>query len=152
MVDTAFVVRPVNWTARRDELRAIRRTVFIEEQHVPEELEWDDIDERAYHVLATNDDGAAIGTGRLSLDCQIGRMAVAREWRGRGVGSALVSAAIERARAEGLHKVSLDVFPHNAAGIALYRKFGFVEEGRRVGHYRRANGELWDAIVMGLLL
>ena len=44
------------------------------------------------------------------------------------------------------------VFPHNAAGIALYRKFGFVDEGRRVMHYRRASGELWDAIEMGLLL
>jgi ribosomal protein S18 acetylase RimI-like enzyme len=79
-------------------------------------------------------------------------MAVARPWRGRGVGSALVAAAIEHARAEGLHKLSLEVFPHNEAALALYRKFGFVEEGRRVKHYRRASGELWDAIVMGLLL
>jgi RimJ/RimL family protein N-acetyltransferase len=79
-------------------------------------------------------------------------MLVEREWRGRGVGSGLVAAAIDRARTEGLHKLTLDVFPHNAAGIALYRKFGFVEEGRRVGHYRRASGELWDSIVMGLLL
>jgi len=79
-------------------------------------------------------------------------MLVAREWRGRGVGSALVAAAIERARADGFHKLSLDVFPHNEAGIALYRRFGFVEEGRRVKQYRRASGELWDSIVMGLLL
>ena len=79
-------------------------------------------------------------------------MAVAREWRGRGVGSALLTAAIEKARADGLHKLSLEVFPHNEAGIALYRKFGFVEEGRRIKHYRRANGELWDSVEMGLLL
>ena len=79
-------------------------------------------------------------------------MAVAREWRGRGVGSALLEAAIDWARREGLHKLSLGVFAHNAAGIALYRKFGFVEEGRRVKQYRRANGELWDAVDMGLLL
>jgi RimJ/RimL family protein N-acetyltransferase len=79
-------------------------------------------------------------------------MAVAREWRGRGVGSALVAAAIEWARKRGLHKLSLSVFPHNAAAIALYRKFGFVEEGRRIKHYRRASGELWDSIEMGLLL
>ena len=52
----------------------------------------------------------------------------------------------------GLHKLSLGVFTHNAAGIALYRKFGFVEEGRRVKQYRRASGELWDAVDMGLLL
>lgn len=79
-------------------------------------------------------------------------MAIAKEWRGRGVGSALLAAAIDDARAHGLHKISLSVFPHNTAGIALYRKFGFVEEGRRVKQYRRSSGELWDAIDMGLLL
>ena len=79
-------------------------------------------------------------------------MAITREWRGRGVGSALMEAAIEWAREQGLHKIALGVFPHNAAGIALYRKYGFVEEGRRVKHYRRQSGELWDGIEMGLLL
>jgi RimJ/RimL family protein N-acetyltransferase len=79
-------------------------------------------------------------------------MAVAREWRGRGVGSALLAAAIEWARDRGLHKLSLGVFAHNTAAIELYRKFGFVEEGRRIKQYRRASGELWDAIEMGLLL
>jgi RimJ/RimL family protein N-acetyltransferase len=79
-------------------------------------------------------------------------MAVARDWRGRGVGSALLVAAIAWARDRGLHKLSLSVFVHNTAAIALYRKFGFVEEGRRVKHFRRANGELWDAFEMGLLL
>jgi RimJ/RimL family protein N-acetyltransferase len=77
---------------------------------------------------------------------------VACDWRGRGVGSALLAAGIEWARESGLHKLILDVFPHNAAAIALYRKFGFVDEGRRVKQYRRASGELWDALEMGLLL
>jgi ribosomal protein S18 acetylase RimI-like enzyme len=95
--------------------------------------------------------------GSLHLDAsrhgfgEIG-MAVAREWRGRGVGSALLATAIEWAREQGLHKLSLSVFPHNTAAIAIYRRFGFVEEGRRVKHYRRASGELWDAVDMGLLL
>jgi RimJ/RimL family protein N-acetyltransferase len=79
-------------------------------------------------------------------------MAVAREWRGRGVGSALLEASIDWAREQGLHKLSLSVFPHTAAAIALYRKFGFVDEGLRVRHFRRASGELWDALEMGLLL
>jgi RimJ/RimL family protein N-acetyltransferase len=82
---------------------------------------------------------------------EIGMM-VARDWRGRGVGGALLSAAIEWGRERGLHKLSLGVFVHNAAAIGLYRKFGFAEEGRRIKHYRRANGELWDSIEMGLLL
>jgi putative acetyltransferase len=79
-------------------------------------------------------------------------MMVAAAWRGRGVGSALVAAAIEEARRRGLHKLTLGVFPHNAAAIALYRKFGFTEEGRRAKHVRRASGELWDLIEMGLPL
>ena len=82
---------------------------------------------------------------------EIGMM-VAAGWRGRGVGSALVAAAIEWARANGLHKLALSVFPHNGAAIALYRKFSFVEEGRLARHVRRANGQFWDLIEMGLLL
>jgi RimJ/RimL family protein N-acetyltransferase len=79
-------------------------------------------------------------------------MLVDRDWRGRGAGSALVRAAIDWARGQGLHKVSLEVFAHNEAAIALYRRSGFAEEGRRPRQYRRASGELWDSIVMGLLL
>ena len=79
-------------------------------------------------------------------------MLVDREWRGRGVGSALILATIDWARGQGLHKLCLEVFAHNTAAIALYRKCGFVEEGHRVKHYRRASGELWDSIIMGLSL
>jgi ribosomal protein S18 acetylase RimI-like enzyme len=79
-------------------------------------------------------------------------MMVARDWRRRGVGSALVAAAIEWSRENRLHKLTLSVFPHNEAAIALYRKFGFVEEGLRVKQIRRSNGELWDLVEMGLLL
>jgi RimJ/RimL family protein N-acetyltransferase len=86
-----------------------------------------------------------MGFGELGMMVAAGR-------RGRGVGTALVAAAIERARAHGLHKLTLSVFPHNEAAIALYRKFAFVEEGRRAQHVRRANGERWDLIEMGLLL
>ena len=80
-------------------------------------------------------------------------MLVAREWRGRGVGTALMEASIAWSRERGdIHKLSLSVFAHNAAAIALYKKVGFVEEGRRVKHYRRQSGELWDSVEMGLLL
>jgi L-amino acid N-acyltransferase YncA len=79
-------------------------------------------------------------------------MLVDRQWRGSGVGSALLQAGIDWARVQGLHKLCLEVFAHNTAAIALYRKYGFVEEGHRVKHYRRASGELWDSLVMGLPL
>jgi RimJ/RimL family protein N-acetyltransferase len=90
-------------------------------------------------------DGPFFGFGEIG-------MLVAREWRGRGVGSALVAAAIDWGRERGLHKLSLGVFPHNDAAIALYRKHGFEVEGCLRKHIRRANGELWDLIEMGLLL
>jgi ribosomal protein S18 acetylase RimI-like enzyme len=79
-------------------------------------------------------------------------MCVARDWRGRGVGSALMRAGITLARGQGLHKLCLEVFPHNTAALALYRRFGFVEEGRRIRQYRRASGDLWDSVIMGLPL
>lgn len=79
-------------------------------------------------------------------------MIVAADVRRGGVGSALLQAAIGWARAHGAHKVALQVWPHNDAGIGLYRKFGFEEEGHLRRHYRRQNGELWDAVIMGLAL
>ena len=126
MLSALFVVRPVNWTASRDKLRAVRRAVFIEEQRVPEELEWDDGDERAYHVLAMSKEGDAIGTGRLKLDGQIGRMAVAREWRRRGVGAAILQTLLELARKEGCSDVRLHAQSH---ALRFYAKFGFVAVG-----------------------
>jgi RimJ/RimL family protein N-acetyltransferase len=79
-------------------------------------------------------------------------MAVAAGWRGRGVGSSLLADGIDRARAAGAHKVALQVWPHNAAAITLYERFGFQREGYLHRHYRRRSGELWDAIIMGLRL
>jgi RimJ/RimL family protein N-acetyltransferase len=100
-------------------------------------------------------DGQIIGMLRVQVSRhgfgELG-MLVERGWRGRGVGAALVQAAVGWARDQGLHKLSLEVFAHNTAAIALYRKCGFMEEGRRVRQYRRASGELWDSIVMGLML
>ena len=64
----------------------------------------------------------------------------------------ILEAAIAWARSKGAHKISLDVFPHNTAAIALYEKFGFVREGDHPKHLRRKTGEIWDVISMGLVL
>ena len=72
--------------------------------------------------------------------------------RGTGIGSALMEVCLDWCRDVPVHKVTLGVFPHNTAGLSLYRKFDFVVEGRQVRHYRRRSGELWDAITMGLVL
>jgi len=79
-------------------------------------------------------------------------MCVDRDWRGRGAGAGLIHAAIDLARERGLHKLSLEAFAHNTAAIGLYRKCGFVQEGVRPRQYRRASGELWDSVIMGLPL
>jgi RimJ/RimL family protein N-acetyltransferase len=79
-------------------------------------------------------------------------MAIVEGHRGRGVGRALLDAAIAWAQAAGCHKVALEVWPHNARARTLYKSAGFREEGYLTRHYRRKNGELWDAIAMGLTL
>jgi RimJ/RimL family protein N-acetyltransferase len=76
-------------------------------------------------------------------------MLVVAGWRGLGIGAAMLDAAIEWATEAGAHKMSLEVWPHNSAALELYRRAGFIEEGRKHRHYRRRNGELWDAVVMG---
>lgn len=104
------------------ELRAIRKTVFVEEQSVPEELEWDGIDERCLHVLAATGAGEAIGTGRLLPDGHIGRMAVVPQWRRRGVGGMLLAELLAAAREQQHQAVELSAQIH---AIGFYRRFGF---------------------------
>ena len=79
-------------------------------------------------------------------------MAILPEWRGKGIGSALLEALLAWAEANDSHKMELRVWPHNEAAIALYEKFGFEREGYLKRHYRRRNGEVWDCIIMGLQL
>ncbi len=76
-------------------------------------------------------------------------MLLAEGWRGRGIGRSLLDAAIEWAAKAGAHKMALELWPHNDAALRLYRRAGFVEEGRKIRHYRRRNGELWDSLLMG---
>src|SRR6185436_4759013 len=91
-----FTVRRVEWRDACNELRAVRKLVFIDEQKVPVDLEWDDLDQVSAHVLAQSSEGESIGTGRLLPDGHIGRMAVVQRWRGRGVGSGFLGGSPER--------------------------------------------------------
>jgi predicted GNAT family N-acyltransferase len=127
MPDSPFVIRPVNWSAQRETLAAIRRAVFIEEQHVPEAEEWDGHDETSYHVLALTGDGTPVGTGRLLLEGRIGRMAVLKEYRGMGVGGAILALLLEIARKQGLGTVILHAQTH---AIDFYARYGFSPYGR----------------------
>ena len=124
----AFSVDTVQWPARAVELRAIRRAVFVVEQHVPEDAEWDGFDAVSRHVLALADGvpPVPIGTGRLLPDGHIGRMAVLKSWRGRGVGRALLAALLALARQLQFEKVVLHAQTH---AIPFYEKQGFTAHG-----------------------
>ncbi|HMB56320.1 MAG TPA: GNAT family N-acetyltransferase [Arenimonas sp.] len=123
-----FRVEPADYTADIDDLRAIREPVFVVEQNVPIEMEWDELDPLCHHVIARDSEHRPIGTGRLTPEHKIGRMAVLREWRGKGVGDALLQALIEQARDLGWSEVSLNA---QVDAIGFYAKFGFVEYDAR---------------------
>jgi RimJ/RimL family protein N-acetyltransferase len=76
-------------------------------------------------------------------------MLIVAGWRGLGLGRRLLDAAVEWSTLAGAHKITLEVWPHNSSALELYRRAGFVEEGRKRRHYRRHNGEIWDAVLMG---
>jgi RimJ/RimL family protein N-acetyltransferase len=111
--------------------------------------------ERASLVAVAGPEQEVIGHARLDVTAYnvagLGMMVDAR-WRGQGVGGALVRAAIEVSRELGVHKIALQVWPHNEHARRLYLRHGFAEEGLLRRHYPRRNGELWDAVVMGLVL
>lgn len=96
-------VRVADWQKDNAELRRIREAVFIAEQSVPPELEWDAEDDEAVHFLAYEGE-YAIGTARLLGDGHIGRVSVLKDWRGLKVGDALMRAAIEEAERRGLKR------------------------------------------------
>jgi predicted GNAT family N-acyltransferase len=121
-----FTVRPASWQADRPLLQAVRSTVFIAEQQVPEALEWDEADAVSLHVLALDPLMQAVGTGRLLPDGHIGRMAVLRDWRGRGVGSALLELLVASGRRRGDRALHLNAQTH---ALDFYRRHGFVAHG-----------------------
>lgn len=112
-----------------DRAYAIRRTVFIEEQNVPEEIEMDSDDAHAFHALATLD-GKAIGCGRMlehgASEVKIGRMAVLREFRKTGVGAHILRFLVDRARTRGFRKAILHA---QLTAEGFYLKEGFIPAG-----------------------
>jgi predicted GNAT family N-acyltransferase len=126
MIRDDFRIEPADWTIDYEALRAVRDPVFVDEQKVPIEDEIDAFDPLSKHVIARDADDRPIGTGRLSPERLIGRMAVVREWRGRGVGEALLAALLDQARALGYPAVELHAQSH---AIAFYEKFGFEAYG-----------------------
>ncbi|MGW2550555.1 GNAT family N-acetyltransferase [Streptomyces sp. NPDC001635] len=135
----AYVVRTAEDPADREACFTVRKEVFVREQGVPEDIEYDVHDADAVHVLAVRDDGMPLGTGRLLFGVaaaaknggdpsvgSLGRLAVTREARGLGVGAALVRAIEDAARAHGLTAVDLHAQTH---ALGFYERLGYEAYG-----------------------
>lgn len=121
-----FTIRDVTWAREATKLRAVRVAVFVVEQNIPEELEWDEHDAVSAHALAEDRDGVPIGCGRLLPDGHIGRLAVLSDWRGQGVGAALLLHLVELARTQGHARVLLNAQAH---AMPFYARYGFAPSG-----------------------
>ena len=121
-----FIVRQASWPQDETALRSVRARVFVTEQGVPEHLEWDGKDAQAVHLIAATADGVAIGTARLLPGGRIGRMAVLPDYRGQGVGSALLKHALVIARQQGLRTLTLSA---QIQVVPFYQRFGFETVG-----------------------
>ena len=125
-VNTEFSVRDVDWVTAAPKLQHVRRIVFILEQQVPEDLEWDEADAACLHAIAEDAAGHPIATGRLLSDGHIGRIAVLAEWRGRGVGAAIFEYLIAAAIRRGHKELLLNAQTH---AIGFYARYGFAPCG-----------------------
>jgi predicted GNAT family N-acyltransferase len=121
-----FSLRVVDWTREPQPLRAVRTAVFVVEQAIPADLEWDAFDAVSIHALAVDASGTPIGCGRLLPDGHIGRMAVLAAWRGQGVGAALVERLIAIAKQRGDPRLRLHA---QTQAMPFYARFGFAPVG-----------------------
>ena len=120
-----LITREAIWSEDKDALREIRRVVFIEEQNVPQELEWDDRDAKCWHTIVFSD-AKVVATGRLDTDGKIGRMAVLKEARGQNIGVAVLDQLKSIARREGISQTYMHAQCH---ALPFYLNNGFEAYG-----------------------
>ena len=118
-----YIINITDWASSKEDLSQIRRKVFIEEQQVPEELEWDEYDDSAIHILATDNKNQAVATARMQADGHIGRMAVRNEHRHHGIGTAMLITLIDLARAKKMTSLYLHA---QITAIPFYEQQGFI--------------------------
>ncbi|HEX8964729.1 MAG TPA: GNAT family N-acetyltransferase [Rhodocyclaceae bacterium] len=121
-----FRLETGEWDAMAADATAVRHRVFVQEQQVPPELELDEFDAASRHALARGPAGETIATGRLLADGHLGRMAVLPEWRGKGVGRALLETLMDEARRRGVARLALNA---QTSATGFYERSGFVAEG-----------------------
>jgi len=115
------------WEKAQPHAAPLRFAIFVGEQNVPPGIELDAMDEASLHAVAFDAEGKPIGTGRLLPEGRIGRMAVVKEWRRRGVGADLLEALLDEARRRGIAEVTLSA---QLQAAEFYRAHGFVAEGK----------------------
>lgn len=115
-----------SWDKHQEQLKDIRTKVFIEEQRVPAELEWDGQDIDSTHFIACDSDNRILGCIRLTPAGQLSRLCVLEQSRNQGIGSALVKAAENHAREQGMKEVFLHAQTH---ATSFYEAAGFSVNG-----------------------
>lgn len=114
-----------NWTQHCEQLKQIRSEVFIDEQNVPAELEWDEFDAQSTHFLAFHNN-KVVATARLKPDGQIGRMAVRKDYRHNGIGTKLFLTVLQYAKEHGYNMIYLHI---QKQAINFYKQFDLINNG-----------------------
>lgn len=123
--EPAVEIRLGAWSELAPLVTPVRFQVFVDEQGVPSDMELDEFDPLSWHAAALRD-GQVVGAGRLLPDGHIGRMAVRADWRGQGIGTALLQALMAEAARRGMRRLALSAQTH---AVDFYARFGFVPEG-----------------------
>lgn len=121
-----YRVESGDWATLGTAAMTVRERVFIKEQGVPAEIERDASDAISRHVVAIDPNGEAIGTGRLLPDGHVGRLAVMKKWRGKGVGAALFERLLQLAREAGMQRLELHA---QTPASGFYARYGFMTQG-----------------------
>ena len=127
MNKTNYTVEIVNWESAKQQIKPIRETVFIQEQHVPVELEWDEMDSESIHILSRLDDNTPVGTARMLSNGHIGRMSVLSKYRNQGIGSAMLNALLVYAKQHQINDLFL--FAQTNA-VDFYKQHEFTTVGK----------------------
>lgn len=123
---TEMNIKLGDWTTLQHDAQKIRYEVFVIEQKIPADLEWDIMDAQCLHAVAYDEKGLPVGTGRLLPDGHIGRMAVKESARGSGVGAAILRLLMAQAKQRGELGVQLNA---QATVESFYQREGFAREG-----------------------
>ena len=121
-----FDIAIVSWSDRQAEITSVRRAVFVEEQNVPESIDFDGTDPDFIHVLATDKTGRPVGTARINRKGKIGRMAALKKYRRRGIGRKMIQVLMNYGR-----EIAITDFHLSAqiTAVGFYEKMGFEPYG-----------------------